>query len=101
METDKFKLTTLERLALEGVRTRERDIQEKLLTPLQEDFSALTKELCTSRGLKEDAIGTTYAIDFATNRLVEKPEESPQTVEDAEPVVQTIKPAPLRAVPNN
>lgn len=66
-----IKLTALERLALQGIHAREREIT-RALQSLDADTQAAMEEVAARRSLSSDAIvlGQTHRFDSSGTRLV-------------------------------
>lgn len=63
-------LLPLERIALSGMAARDREITERVIRPLEEDFSVLARAIETRLGLSCGAIGSTHYIDEQTFTVV-------------------------------
>lgn len=71
-----MELTSLEKIALQGLVARERDIQEKLLTPLQRDFQEVIKGIESRLGIVVGEIGTKYLLDLESGSITAKESET-------------------------
>lgn len=76
-----MKLTTIEKLAVQSILFREKEIQEKYATPLVLDKMQLTMELEQARSLSIGAIGKTHIIDTDKWEIIELPDQTPKEEE--------------------
>jgi len=70
---DPVKLMKLEIIALLGVQSRDREIQEKYIKPLQQDLTAILDEI-TERVRETDSnfeFGRTHKLDFTTLEIMQ------------------------------
>lgn len=69
-------LTRIEKIAMQGIQAREREIQQTVLKPFQEDFQEVLRTISERLGLAPGAFGTTHALNvenFTVTEMV-KPE---------------------------
>jgi len=72
-----LELTAIERMLLEGLMARDREIQ-RVVAPLQRDYAEVTRQIADRAGIAPERIGTTHRIDTDTWALVPMPVASEQ-----------------------
>jgi hypothetical protein len=65
------ELSTVERIMIDGLQAREREIQRDYTAPLQMDYQLVARAIEERLGLETGAIGTRYVIDVTTHSLIE------------------------------
>ncbi len=78
-----MELNTAERIMMDGLQAREREIEREYNTPLRADYQMVARLIETRLNLEPGSVGSRYAIDLASHRLVEvnPPQETPETPE--------------------
>jgi len=82
------ELNQIEIIALKGIQAREREINEKYLGPLKNDFKQLLEVIAARTGVE---FGKTHLLDTDNLRVI--PITTHATEPLVEPVVQPAEPA--------
>jgi hypothetical protein len=72
-------LNKIEKLAVQGILARDKEITERYVQPLRQDMQELFGEITARVGLEPDAIGKTHQLDFANFVIIPVPQPQPES----------------------
>ncbi len=81
-----MELSTTERIMMDGLQAREREIERDYIAPLRMDYTLVARTVESRLGLETGSIGARYAIDMATHTVVEVNPPSTDSPDSATPI---------------